>query len=218
MFNKKLSKFIDKKVVKESLKYVFYNKESGEYVATDGHVMGIEKTQDTYETDKFLSPLTGLPVDAVCTFPNYQKVISESGDIVDERVFKTYTRIEKSKWLANKIVQIRDAFVDFNFLKTALDFIGTSFVLTMNEPNAPIKFVSLGGLRTAVLMPLRMDELSNYTATEDIDSCESVRTQSKAAKYVYVAFDSSGAVRGVFNKKSDAVKESTGDVKEFPLI
>lgn len=82
MFNKNLSKFIDK--------------ETGEYVATDGHVMGIEKTPDTYDT--------------------------------------------------------------------------------------------------------------------------AVHTQSKAAKYIYIAFDSSGVVRGVFNKESDARKEATGGVKEFPLI
>lgn len=216
MFNKNLSKFVSKDISRAYLNYVFYNKETGEYIATDGHVMGIEKTPDTYDTNKFLSPLTGLPVDVDCIFPDYQKVIPDSGDIVTDRVFKSYTRVEKSKFEANKIVQIGDAFVDFKLLKTVLDFIGSDFILTMNEPIAPLKFVSFDGLRTAVLMPLRIDNITDFTATEDINTA--VRTQSKAAKYVYIAFDGTGAVRGVFNKESDARKEATGEVKEFPLI
>lgn len=216
MFNKNLSKFIDKKAIRELLKYVFYNKETGEYVATDGHVMGIEKTPDIYDTDKFLSPMTGWPADVDSTFPDYQKVIPESGDIVTERVFKSYTRTEKSKFSANKIVQIGNAFVNFKLLKTVLDFIGSDFVLTMNEPTTPLKFVSFDGLRTAVLMPMRIPALTDFTASEDIDTA--VHTQSKAAKYIYIAFDSSGVVRGVFNKESDACIEATGGVKEFPLI
>lgn len=218
MFNKNLSKFTNKDSSREYLNYVFYNKENGEYVATDGYVMGIEKTPDTYDTDKFLSPLTGLPVDVDCTFPDYWKVIPASGDVVTERVFKSYTRVKKSKFAANKIVQIGNAFVDFKLLKTVLDFIGSDFVLSMNEPFKPLKFVSFDGLRTAVLMPITINTLTDFTASEDIDTAESIRTQSKAAKYVYIAFDSSGAVRGVFNKESNARKEATGEVKEFPLI
>lgn len=216
MFNKNLSKFIDKKATRDYLKYIFYNKATGEYVATDGYIMGIEKTPDTYDTDKFLSPLTGLPVDVDLVFPDYWKVIPASGDIVTERVFKSYTRVEKSKFEANKIVQIGNAFVDFKPLKTVLDFIGSDFVLSMNEATAPLKFVSFDGLRTAVLMPIKIDTLTDFTVSEDIDTASP--THSKAAKYVYIAFDSSGAVRGVFNKESNAHKEATGEVKEFPLI
>ena len=62
MFNKNLSKFIDKKATRAYLNYVFYNKSTGEYVATEGHIMGIEKTPDTYNTDKFLSPREFLKV------------------------------------------------------------------------------------------------------------------------------------------------------------
>ena len=113
-------------------------------------------------------------------------------------------------------MQIGDAFVDFKLLKTVLDFIGLDFVLSMNEATAPLKFVSFDGLRTAVLMPLNRVELTDYTISEDINTA--VRTRSKAAKYVYIAFDAAGAVRGVFNKESDARKEATGEVKEFPLI
>lgn len=218
MFNKNLSKFIDKKATIEYLKYIFYNKETGEYVATDGHVMGIEKTPDTYDTNKFLSPMTGFPADVDSTFPDYQKVIPESGDIVTERVFKSYTRTEKSKFSANKIVQIGNTFVNFKLLKTVLDFIGSDFVLSMNEPTAPLKFVSFDGLRTAVLMPLNRVELTDFTATEDIDTAADNRTRLKDTKYVYIAFDAAGAVHGVFNKKSDARKEATGEIKEFPLI
>lgn len=218
MFNKNLSKFVSKDISREHLKYVFYNKETGEYVATDGHIMGIEKTPDTYDTDKFLSPLTGLPVDIDLVFPDYQKVIPESGDIVTDRVFKSYTRVEKSKFKANKIVKIGSSYVDFKLLKTVLDFIGSDFVLSMNEPTAPLKFVSFDSLRTAVLMPLIILTLTDFTASEDINTASSNRTRSKAAKYVYIAFDSSGSVRGVFNKESDARREANGEVKEFPLI
>lgn len=221
MFNINLSKFIDKKATREYLKYVFYNKETGEYVATDGHVMGIEKTPDTYDTDKFLLPLTGLPADYDGAYPDYRKVIPASGDIVTDRVFKSYTRVKKSKFEINKIVQIGDAFVDFKLLKTVLDFIGSDFILTMNEPitpTAPLKFVSFDGLQTAVLMPLNKFELTDYTASEDINTAANIRTRSKAAKYVYIAFDAAGAVRGVFNKESDARKEAIGEIKEFPLI
>lgn len=218
MFNKNLSKFVSNDISRAYLNYVFYNKATGEYVATDGHIMGIEKTPDTYDTNKFLSPLTGLPADTGLVFPDYQRIIPASGDIVTERVFKSYTRVERSKFNANKIVQIGNVFVDFKLLKTVLDFIGSDFVLSMNEPITPLKFVSFDGLRTAVLMPLRIDNITDFTASEDIDTVKSIRTQSKAAKYVYIAFDADGAVRGVFNKKPDAHREATGEVKEFPLI
>lgn len=216
MFNKNLSKAVSKDKARLYLNYVYYNKTAAEYVATNGFIMLIEKTADLYDTDKFLSPLRGLPVPDDYTFPDYQKVIPADGDIVTDRVFKTYIRTEKSKHQANKIVQIADMFVDFKYLSTALNFIGSDFILTVTEPKNPLKFVSFDGLRTAVIMPVVLADLSDYTAAEDIDTA--VRTQSKAAKYVYIAFDASGAVRGVFNKESDARKEATGGVKEFPLI
>lgn len=218
MFNKNLSKAVSKDKTRPYLNYVYYNKSAGEYVATNGFFILTEKTADTYDTDKFLSPLTGLPVPDDYTFPDYQKVIPADGDIVTDRVFKTYIRNEKSKHHANKIVQIADMFVDFKYLSVVLNFIGSDFILTVAGPIKPLKFVSSDGLRTAVIMPLNQVDLSDYAAAEDIDTASTKRGRSKGAKYVYIAFDESGAVRGVFNKESDARKEASGGVKEFPLI
>lgn len=218
MFNKNLSKAVSKDRIHLAFQNVFYNKTSAEYVATDTHILLIEKTADIYDTDKFLSPLTGLPVPDDYTFPNYQNVIPADGDIVTDRVFKTYIRTEKSKHHANKIVQIADMFFDFKYLSVALNFIGSDFILTVTEPKNPLKIVSFDGLRTAVIMPVVRVDLSDYTAAEDIETASTKCGRSKGAKYVYIAFDVSGAVRGVFNKESDARKEATGGVKEFPLI
>lgn len=218
MFNKNLSKAVSKDKIRPYLNYVYYNKETGEYVATDGHIMLIEKTADVYDTDKFLSPLTGLPVPDDYAYPNYQKVIPASGDIVTNRVFKTYTRNEKSKHHANEIVQIADMFFDFKYLYVALNFVGSDFILTVAGPIKPLKFVSFDSLRTAVIMPVVRVDLSDYTAAEDIETASTKCGRLKGAKYVYIAFDVFGAVRGVFNKESDARKEAGGLVKEFPLI
>lgn len=218
MFNKNLSKAVSKNKTRQYLNYVYYNKTDGEYCATNGCFILIEKTADTYDTDKFLSPLTGLPVPDDYIYPDYQKVIPADGDIVTDRVFKSYIRNKKSKHHANKFVQIADIFVDFKYLSTALNFIGSDFILTVAGPIKPLKFVSSDGLRTAVIMPVVLVDLSDYTAAEDIDTASTKRGRSKGAKYVYIAFDVSGAVRGVFNKESDARKEATGGVKEFPLI
>lgn len=218
MFNKNLSKAVNKNELRPHLNYVYYNKTAGEYVATNGFIMLIEKTADTYDTDKFLSPLTGLPVPDDYTFPDYQKIIPASGDIITNRVFKTYIRTKKSKDHANKIIQIADMFFDFKYLSVVFNFIGSDFILTVAGSIEPLKFVSFDGLRTAVIMPIVLSDLSDYTTAEDIDTASTKRGRTKGAKYIYIAFDVSGAVRGVFNKESDACKEATGGVKEFPLI
>ena len=61
----------------------------------DGHIIGIEKTPDTYDTDKFLSSLTGLPVERTDEYyPDYRELLPEDkrydrirellGDIEDD--------------------------------------------------------------------------------------------------------------------------------------
>lgn len=218
MFNKNLSKAVSKDKTRPYLSYIFYNKTDGEHVATNGFFMLIEQTADLYDTDKFLSPLTGLPVPYDYTYPDYRSAIPARGDIVTDRVFKIYIRTEKSKHQSNKIVQIADMFFDFKYLSVALNFIGSDFILKVAGPTNPLKIVSSDGLRMAVIMPVVRVDLSDYTAAEDIDTASTKFGQSKGAKYVYIAFDASGAVRGVFNKESDGRKEATGGVKEFPLI
>lgn len=79
MFNKILSKAVSSDKTRLCLTKVYYDKEVSAYVATDAHIMLIEKTTDSYDTDKFFSPLTGLEENCDFTFPQWQRAIPVDG-------------------------------------------------------------------------------------------------------------------------------------------
>lgn len=70
MFNKILSKAVSKDNMRPAICNVYYDKDASKYIATNGNIMLIENTSDTYDQDKFLSPLTGLGVECSGTFPD----------------------------------------------------------------------------------------------------------------------------------------------------
>lgn len=82
MFNKNLSKAVSTEKTRLYLTKVYYDKEAASYVASNGHIILIEKTTDIYDTNKFLSPLTGLEEDCDFTFPEWQRIIPVDGDTI----------------------------------------------------------------------------------------------------------------------------------------
>lgn len=218
MFNKILSKAVSKDNMHPAICNVYYDKNASKYIAINGHIMLIESTSDTYDQDKFLSPLTGLGVECSCTFPDWSMIVPEDSDLINERKFLIYTRTEKSKQQANKIAQIGELHVNYDLLKIVLDFIGSDFILTNKDPRKPLKFRSLDGLRIALLMPIYQPNLKKFVKNQELlDACQPCAKQAKV-KYVYIAYDESGAVRGIFSKITDARKEATGKVQEYPIL
>lgn len=221
MFNKNLSKAVSTEKTRLYLTKVYYDKEAASYVASNGHIILIEKTTDIYDTNKFLSPLTGLEEDCDFTFPEWQRIIPVDGDTITARTFKTFTQAVKSKYRANKIAQITDGgFVDVKYLSIVLDFIGPDYILTWEGVSRPFKFATLDGQKTACVMPIHDPEMSDYVEDlEPLDGCKPLKATTARAKYVYIAYEESGEVRAVFNKESDAKKETkNGKVTEKVLM
>lgn len=221
MFNKNLSKAVSTEKTRLYLTKVYYDKEASSYVATDAHIILVEKTIDIYNTNKFFSPLTGLEDDCDFTFPQWQRIIPTDGDTITCRTFKTFTRTVKFKYHANKIAQItEDGFIDMKYLSIILDFIGPDYVLTWEGGNTAFKFITTDGRKIACVMPLHNVEISDYTENlEPVNGCKPLKATFTRAKYVYIAYEESGEVRGVFNKESDAKKETkNGKVTEKVLL
>lgn len=221
MFNKNLSKAVSTDKTRLYLTKVFYDKEVSSYVATNGHIILVEKTTDIYDTDKFFSPLTGLEDDCDFTFPQWQRVIPADGDTITCRSFKTFTRSVKSGYYANKIAKITDdGFVDMKYLSIVLDFIGPDYILTWEGDRRAFKFITPDGRKTACVMPICNVEMSDYTENlEPLNGCKPLKATTTRAKYVYIAYEESGEVRAVFNKESDAKKETkNGKVTEKVLM
>lgn len=210
MFNKNLSKAVSTDKTLLYLSKVYYDKEASSYVATNGHIILVEKTTDTYDTDKFFSPLTGLEENCDFTFPQWQRVIPADRDTITCRSFKTFTRTVKSGYYVNKIAQITDGgFVDMKYLSIVLDFIGPDYILTWEGDKTAFKFTTPDGRKTACVMPVHVKDLSDYTENlEPINGCKPLKATTTRAKYVYIAYEESGEVRAVFNKESDAKKET----------
>ena len=221
MFNKNLSKAVSTDKTRLYLTKVFYDKEVSSYVATNGYIILVEKTTDIYDTDKFFSPLTGLEDDCDFTFPQWQRVIPADGDTITCRSFKTFTRSVKSGYYANKIAKIADdGFVDVKYLSIVLDFIGPDYILTWEGELHAFKFITPDGQKTACVMPICDPILSDYTENlEPLNGCKPLKATITRAKYVYIAYEESGEVRAVFNKESDARKETkNGKVTEKVLM
>lgn len=221
MFNKILSKAVSTDKTRLYLTKVFYDKEASAYIATDAHIMLIEKTTDTYNTDKFFSPLTGLEENCDFTFPQWQRVIPVDGDTITARTFKTFTRTVKSKYHANKIAKIAvDGFVDMKYLSIVLDFIGPDYILTWEGGRKAFKFTTFDGQKTACVMPIYDPKMSDYVEDlEPLNGCKPLKATTARAKYIYIAYEESGEVRAVFNKESDARKETkNGKVTEKVLM
>lgn len=221
MFNKNLSKAVSIDRTRLYLTKVYYDKEASSYVATDARIILVEKTTDIYDTDKFLSPLTGLEEDCNFIFPQWQRVIPADGDTITSRTFNSYTRHVKSSYYANKIAKIADdGFVDMKYLSIILNFIGPDYILTWEGGNTAFKFTTLDGQKTACVMPIHNLVLSNYTENlEPLNGCKPLKAAKTRAKYVYIAYEESGEVRAVFNKESDAKKETkNGKVTEKVLM
>ena len=210
MFNKNLSKAVSSDKTRFYISKVFYDKEVSSYVATNGYIILVEKTTDIYDTDKFFSPLTGLEDDCDFTFPQWQRVIPVDGDTITCRTFKTFTRTVKSKYSANKIAKIADdGFVDMKYLTIVLDFIGPDYILTWEGDRRAFKFITPDGRKTACVMPICDPTLPDYTENlEPLNGCKPLKATTTRAKYVYIAYEESGEVRAVFNKESDARKET----------
>lgn len=221
MFNKNLSKAVSTDRTRFYLSKVYYDKEASSYVATNARIILVEKTTDIYDTNKFFSPLTGLEENCDFTFPEWQRVIPVDGDTITCRTFKTFTRTVKSGYYANKIAQITDeGFVDMKYLSIILDFIGPDYILTWEGGNTAFKFTTLDGQKTACIMPIHNPVLSDYTENlEPVNGCKPLKATTARAKYVYIAYEESGEVRAVFNKESDARKETkNGKVTEKVLL
>lgn len=221
MFNKNLSKAVSTDRTRLYLTKVYYDKEASSYVATDGYIILVEKTTDTYDTDKFFSPLTGLEDDCDFTFPQWQRVIPADGDTITCRTFKIFTRTVKSGYYANKIAKIADdGFVDMKYLSIVLDFIGPDYILTWEGDRRVFKFITPDGRKIACVMPIVDPTLSDYTENlEPVNGCKPLKAITARAKYVYIAYEESGEVRAVFNKESDAKKETkNGKVTEKVLM
>ena len=221
MFNKNLSKAVSSDKTRFYISKVFYDKEVSSYVATNGYIILVEKTTDIYDTDKFFSPLTGLEDDCDFTFPQWQRVIPADGDTITCRTFKTYTRRIRSGYYANKIAKIADdGFVDMKYLTIVLDFIGPDYILTWEGDRRAFKFITPDGRKTACVMPICDPILPDYTENlEPLNGCKPLKATTTRAKYVYIAYEESGEVRAVFNKESDARKETkNGKVTEKVLM
>ena len=221
MFNKILSKAVSSDKTRLCLTKVYYDKEVSAYVATDAHIILVEKTTDTYDTNKFFSPLTGLEEDCDFIFPQWQRVIPADGDTITCRSFKTFTRSVKSGCYANKIAKIADkGFLDMKYLSIVLDFIGPDYILTWEGDKTAFKFTTLDGRKIACVMPICNVQMLDYIEDlEPLNGCKPLKAITARAKYVYIAYEESGEVRAVFNKESDAKKETkNGKVTEKVLM
>lgn len=221
MFNKNLSKAVSTDKTRLYLSKVYYDKKASSYVATDARIILVEKTTDSYDTDKFFSPLTGLEDNCDFTFPEWQRAIPADGDTITCRTFKTFTRTVKCGYYANKIAQItNDGFVNVKYLSIVLDFIGPDYILTWEGELHAFKFITPDGQKIACVMPICNPILSDYTENlEPVNGCKPLKATTARAKYVYIAYEDSGEARAVFNKESDARKETkNGKVTEKVLM
>ena len=225
MFNRILSKAVNCNLPQQYLHYVYFDKEYSSYVASDSHMMLIEKTQDTYPDNTFLSPRTGLVEDVDLTFPEWYRIVPEDEDVkISKTEFQVHAINKKDKNKASKIVQIMEnGWLNAQYLLIAIEFVGSDFKLTKDsDPRTPYKFVSKDGLRTALVMGLAFKDKeveTLYSRTYDyINSANIIKSSAaKRTQYVYLAYDKEGKVLGVFKNKIHAMQEGS-TIKEFPIL
>lgn len=130
MFNKNLATAVSKDIDRYQLSFVNYDNEEKCYVATNGHILMVEYTDDQYDSDKFFSPRTGLEEHPYITFPNWKRIIPEDGEDISERDFSIFVRKEKSRRKeVNKVLKIKNFFLNFEYMYNILKFIGTDYSL-----------------------------------------------------------------------------------------
>lgn len=148
MYNQNIKKAIDKKEKRENLKYVFYSQEYKEYVATNGFVMFIEKTEDIHNSDCFFNPLTDKIENCDYTFPNYTRILDDISNVTEYLgLFEMFQENKKAFISLEK-----EHVFSFDYIKKSFEFVGADAIFYINEdPRGPDLLKSKDGLRTALL-------------------------------------------------------------------
>lgn len=217
MFNKYLSRAVSKDESRAFITYVYYDKEESSYVATDARLMLVEKTTDSYDSDVFLSPRTGIVEDVSLSFPDWEGVMPAKEDLVEieQRTFKMLTKNYKPS-KNNATVAIEGVPYDYNRTRTAVGFVGPDFKLFSVKVSSNLYLESSDGTRRAVLAPERCG-LSEYSLSGEIDLNTLVFQIRKAQEFVAIALDGLGEIKGVFKSVAEAKKESP-IVKVLPVL
>lgn len=156
MFNKLLSKVVSKDRI-NYLNFIKYDKEEQCYVASNGHVLMVEHTDDKFDTDKLFNPKTRLEEHTDMIFPKWKEIIPEDGEDISEREFTVFVRKEKPmKNEVKKVVKIKNLFFNFEYVYYILKFVGNDFSLIKN--GHLLKFKSKDNKKVALIMNYTMQE------------------------------------------------------------
>lgn len=215
MYNKKLKNAIDKNEHRDYLRYIAYNKQESCYIATNGHILLLEKTSDSYPCDKYFDPATGETVDDV-NYPDWTRLFDFEKKEVFEKTFETFVSKEKRKHACNKFVKI-NKFYNYKLISIVFDFIGTDFFIFDGEEGKPTEVISKDGLRKALIMPYKVDFMNDIEKSEDFDASKPVSLKRAREKYIYISFDENNNITGVFEKITYAKKKGV-TFKEYPIL
>lgn len=195
MFNKNLSKAVAKlDMCRPHLQNVYFNAESGEYVATNGHIMLVERTTDKpADSSTLLNPITGQVIEDAKEpgYVDYKRLYITSGETLDwsAQLCKVYKFTgEKRYSQASKIIEINGVFFNFDYLKTIVDFFdGESITIYCSKREEGCnwhcyQFLNASGSKRALVMPIELTESilsSDFTLIKTLLNFEQLRNWQK---------------------------------------
>ena len=218
MINKNLGIIIDAKHVNEGVHYIFADEKN--LVSTNGHILFCEPKSQDVESG-YYNPVTlqrldynGIP------FPqNYEKLFNLVNlEKIENPVFSTYVKKDDLKNIkTKKIAGIKgtDLFVNLDYLKKALQYIGEKFTMSLDKANKwqPILFENDKGQKV-LLMPIKSD-INNYNFIEDIQP-DQIKQVVKFKNCYVVKKDNN--ILGVFTKKADALQNADSECEIIETI
>lgn len=193
MFNKILTKAVltDEKDAREYLKCVFFNAQTLEYCATNGHFMLVESATptDLYKYKNcLLNPLSGEICDSIDPerFPDYQRLYVNNGDSVDLdgepcKIYKFTAK--KRNGRALKVIKIDGVYFNHEYFKTIIEFFnGESFNISCNNTGC-YQFFNADKSKRALLMEIRVDNdnifNNNYTYLKTVSNIDELKRKEK---------------------------------------
>lgn len=163
IFNPLLSKVVSKLNDRPVLKYVYQNQKNGEFVASDGQIMLIERN-GSIPMFEFWHPETQEPflTSDGLTYPDYEKTLSDAEKTADKYTYNVSFNVD-FVIVDNRYVIKRS---DYNLI---LDFIGNSPKIDIPSYGyTPLIFSNLNKQKQAVILPLKVYPKDLYKKFWDV--------------------------------------------------
>lgn len=202
MFDKLHLKHYNKNNNNYNLNFVEYNKEKGVYVSTNGHTLFIEKTTDEYPSTTHFNMMTGERDDDV-NYPDWPRVVPNVGEPLTLEGAKQFQRKADVKNGAKSFVLLGNGTIfNLEYLELILKFCGPDARFYSDGCFSPARVESVDGLRTGVIMPMRIkeNEMPNYY---EVGSYKPSVKKATRLKTVFIVKNDEGFVR-VFDTKAKA--------------